>query len=85
MRMFAALDVGCKRTAVRVIDERGGIIWRGVVDTHPGALASALRRWHGALAKVGLESGTMSHGWRGHCAAWAMRWCAWMRGERQMP
>jgi transposase len=60
MRMFAGLDVGFKRTAVCVIDERGEIIWRGVVDTHPAALALALQRWRGVLAKVGLESGSMS-------------------------
>ncbi len=58
MKMFAGLDVGFKRTAVSVIDERGGIIWRGVIDTHPTALTSA--RWRGALAKVGLESWSMS-------------------------
>jgi hypothetical protein len=27
--MFAGLDVGFKRTAVCVIDERGEIVWRG--------------------------------------------------------
>lgn len=60
MRMFAGLDVGFKRTAVCVVDETGRIAWRGVVDTHPAALAAALRRWVGAVAKVGLESGSLS-------------------------
>ena len=29
MTMFAGLDVGFKRTAICVVDERGGIVWRG--------------------------------------------------------
>src|SRR5215471_16211508 len=60
MRMFAGLDVGFKRTAVCVVDEAGRIVWRGVVDTHPEALCRALQRWGGKLAKIGLESGSMT-------------------------
>ncbi len=60
MRMFAGLDVGFKRTSVCVVDETGKIVWRGVVDTHPEMIAAALHRWRGGLAKVGLESGSMS-------------------------
>src|SRR5262245_33663940 len=44
MRMFAGLDVGFTRTAVCVLDEAGRIVWRGVVDTHPEALARRRRR-----------------------------------------
>jgi transposase len=57
MGMFAGLDVGGKRTAACVIDEAGKIVFRGMVDTHPRMLASALKRFEGKLAKVGLESG----------------------------
>src|SRR5262249_31104328 len=60
MKMFAGLDVGFKRTAVCVLDEAGRIVWRGVVDTHPEALSRALQRWGGKLAKIGLESGSMT-------------------------
>ena len=60
MRMFAGLDVGFTRTSVCVVDETGKIVWRGVVDTHPEMIAAALHRWRGGLAKVGLESGSMS-------------------------
>ena len=28
-----------------------------MVDTHPGMIGAALKRWRGKLAKVGLESG----------------------------
>ena len=60
MRMFAGLDVGFKRTSVCIVDQTGKIVWRGVVDTHPEMIAAALHRWRGELAKVGLESGSMS-------------------------
>ena len=60
MTMFAGLDVGFKRTAVCVVDGSGRIVWRGVVDTHPEAIAAALKRWCNELEKVGLETGSMS-------------------------
>ena len=60
MRMFAGLDVGFKRTAVCVVDEAGRIVWRGMVDTHPEALSRALQHWGEKLAKIGLESGSMT-------------------------
>ena len=60
MTMFAGLDVGFKRTAVCVVDSSGRIVWRGVVDTHPQAIAAALHRWREELEKVGLETGSMS-------------------------
>src|SRR6516162_4259110 len=60
MRMFAGLDVGFKRTAVCVVDEAGRIVWRGMVDTHPEALSRALQHWSEKLAKIGLESGSMT-------------------------
>jgi transposase len=60
MTMFAGLDVGFKRTAVCVVDGSGRSVWRGVVDTHPEAIAAALKRWRNGLEKVGLETGSMS-------------------------
>jgi transposase len=60
MTMFAGLDVGFKRTAVCVVDRAGRTVWRGVLDTHPEAIAAALRRWRNELEKVGLETGSMS-------------------------
>jgi transposase len=57
MSLFAGLDVGGKRTAVCVVDDAGKIVWQGMVDTHPEMMASALQRFRGKLAKVGLESG----------------------------
>jgi transposase len=60
MTMFAGLDVGFKRTAICVVDERGEIVWRGIVDTHPEALSAGVRPWRRELAKIGLESGSLS-------------------------
>ena len=60
MTMFAGLDVGFKRTAICVVDGSGRIVLRGVVDTHPEAIAAALKRWRNELEKVGLESGSLS-------------------------
>ena len=57
MRMFAGLDIGGKHTAICVIDESEKLVWRGFVDTHPEMIDAALRRFKGALDKVGLESG----------------------------
>jgi len=57
MSLFAGLDVGGKRTAVCVVDDAGKIVWQGMVDTHPEMIASALQRFRGKLARVGLESG----------------------------
>lgn len=39
------------------MDESSKIIWRGMVDTHPEFIDAALKRFHGQLAKVGLETG----------------------------
>jgi hypothetical protein len=43
MKMFAGLEVGFKRTAICVVDGRGEIVWRGIVDTHPEGAARVKR------------------------------------------
>jgi transposase len=60
MKMFAGLDVGFKRTAVCVVDESGSVVRRGIVDTDPAALTSALQPWRAAICKVGLETGSIT-------------------------
>lgn len=57
MAMFAGLDVGGKRTAVCVVDAAGKVVWRGMVDTHPEMIDTALKRFARELTRVGLESG----------------------------
>jgi transposase len=83
MRMFAGLDVGFKRTAVCVLDEAGRTVWR-VVDTHPEALSRALQRWGGKLAKIGLESGSMTPWFYVSLPKWGFPWCAWTRARRRI-
>ena len=57
MGMFAGLDVGGKTTAICIVDETGKIVWRGMADTHPDAIAARLRGFQDKLVKVGVESG----------------------------
>jgi transposase len=55
--MVAGLDVGGKTTAICVVDEAGKILWQGVADTHPDAIAVRLKSFQEKLVKVGIESG----------------------------
>ena len=57
MKMFAGLDVGGKTTAICIVDEAGKIVWQGMVDTHPDAIAARLKGFQEKLVKVGIESG----------------------------
>jgi len=57
MKMFAGLDVGGKTTAICIVDEAGKIVWRGMADTHPDAIAVRLKGFQEKLVKVGIESG----------------------------
>lgn len=60
MEVYAGLDVSLKRTEVCVLDGAGAVLWRGVADTHPEMIAETLSRWREGLAKVGLETGSMT-------------------------
>jgi hypothetical protein len=42
MTMFAGLDVGFKHTAICVMDVRGEIVWRGILDMRPESALAAL-------------------------------------------
>jgi transposase len=58
MGVYVGLDVSLKRTEVCVIDGEGRMLWRGVAETHPEMIASALGRWRGRIVRVGLETGS---------------------------
>ena len=47
MSMFAGLDVVGKRTAVCVVEEKGKIIWQGMVDTHPEMICGGSQAFPG--------------------------------------
>ena len=49
-----------KRTAVCIVDEQGCLVWEGWADTDPGMILRVLERWRGDLARVGLETGSMT-------------------------
>lgn len=69
MPHYAGLDVSQKTTAIRVVDERGKRIWRGVCATDPEAISARAPRHAGADARTGVETGPMTpwlvHGLRG--------------------
>ena len=52
--------------------------------THPEALSRALQRWSGKLAKVGLESGSMTPWLARELAKAGFPVGAWTRGRRRM-
>jgi len=60
MKMFAGLNVGGKTTAICVVDEAGKIVWQGMVDTHPDAIAARLKGFQEKLVRVGVESGAFT-------------------------
>lgn len=60
MARFAGLDVSDKATHVCVVDETGGVVWRGVVPTDPESLAKALARRCPEVERVVLETGALS-------------------------
>jgi transposase len=60
MRLYAALDVPLKKTAVCVMDHDGRLVREVEVATCPDALAAVLCAYEGRLERVGLEAGPMS-------------------------
>ena len=52
MGVYAGLDVSLKGTEICVVDDSGGMLWRGVADTHPGMSTAALSY---GLVRVDLE------------------------------
>jgi transposase len=60
MESYAGLDAGGKTTAICVVDEAGKILWQGVVDAHPDAIAARLKGFQKKLVKIGIESGSFA-------------------------
>src|SRR3712207_6869122 len=57
MPHYAAFDVSDKDTAIHVLDEHGGLVWKGKRASEPEALAAALRRHAPELRRGGLGTG----------------------------
>lgn len=60
MRYYVGLDVGHKSTHICVVDEDRSVVWRGVADTHPEAIADRLQAWKDSVELVGLETGSLT-------------------------
>jgi hypothetical protein len=60
MKIFAALDVGDKATHICVLDDEGGVVWRGVCATDPEVIAKTLAHHAPGLVRVVLETGPLS-------------------------
>jgi transposase len=60
MPHHVGLDVSQKTTAICVVDEQGGRLWRGVCATDPEAISARVLRHAGVDVKVGVETGSMT-------------------------
>lgn len=60
MTIYAGLDISDKSTHICVMDSEGKIAWRGVCATDPEVLAFTLRKHARNVARVVLETGSLS-------------------------
>lgn len=61
MRYYVGLDVSMKETFICIEDETGKIMHQGRSKTDPELIANYLKKFQLSIAKVGLESGSLSH------------------------
>lgn len=61
MKHYVGLDVSMKDTFICIVDETGKITNQGKTETNPELLAEYLKKFQIDLAKVGIESGSISH------------------------
>jgi transposase len=59
-QVYAGLDVSDKATHICIIEAEGRIVWRGACATDPEVLARTLRQQAPELARVVLETGSLS-------------------------
>lgn len=60
MGQFVGLDVSLKETAVCVVGEDGGVVWRGSCASTPEAIAVTVGEHAPEVVRLGLETGTLS-------------------------
>ncbi len=60
MEYCVGLDISLKNTHICVMDQDRRVVRRGIADTQPSMIAERLAKWKVHLAKVGLESGSMT-------------------------
>jgi hypothetical protein len=66
------------------MDRGRQVVWRGSADTQPSMIAERLKKWTGHLAKVGLDTGSLTSWLYRLLKARMFSSCAWMRGVPQM-
>lgn len=59
-KLYAGLDVSDRLTHICLVDDEGGIVWRGACPTDPEALATILGRHAPHLVRAVLETGSLS-------------------------
>ncbi len=65
MGQYVGLDVSLKETAVCILDDSGGAVWRGRCPSQPESMAELIRKRAPSAERVVLESGPLST-WHWH-------------------
>lgn len=65
MEKFVGLDVSQEATHVCVVDGKGETVWQGKCPSTPDAIAAAIKDKASGVARIGLESGSLST-WHWH-------------------
>ena len=60
MEQVVGLDVSQKLTHVCVVDQKGGVVWRGTCLSIPDDIAATVRAKAPDAARIGLETGPLS-------------------------
>ena len=60
MKHYVGLDVSQRETSVCVVDENGKLLYEGNVKSHPGDLATLIRKRAPNAERIGFETGAMS-------------------------
>ncbi len=58
--IFIGLDVSLAKTAVRVVDHDGRVLWQGRVPSEPEPLVKRLAEWSGVIDLAGIEACPLS-------------------------
>lgn len=59
-KLYAGLDVSDRLTHICIVDGEGSVVWRGACASDPEAVAKALGRHAPGVARVVLETGSLS-------------------------
>ena len=60
MKHYVGLDVSQRETAVCIVDDNGKLLFEGSVKSHPGDLATLIRKRAPNAERIGFETGAMA-------------------------